>query len=89
MENPRLEIKFGGDDKLREKMIVEVAEFIGVKSYKARGKRLTTYQVSRIKELEPIHKPEEQPETEQPDQTSEGESDKSGDDDNQMSLFKD
>ncbi len=60
VDYPRLEIKFGGDDKMREKMIVEVAEFIGVKSYKARGKRLTTYQVSRIKELEPIHKPEDE-----------------------------
>jgi len=89
VDYPRLEIKFGGDDKLREKMIVEVAEFIGVKSYKARGKRLTTYQVSRIKELEPIHKPEEKPEPEQPEQTSAEKTDKSSDDDNQMSLFKD
>ncbi len=88
VDYPRLEIKFGGDDKLREKMIVEVAEFIGVKSYKARGKRLTTYQVSRIKELEPIHKPEEKPtEAEQPE--VEGETKSGEDEDNQMSLFKD
>ncbi len=87
VDYPRLEIKFGGDDKLREKMIVEVAEFIGVKSYKARGKRLTTYQVSKIKELEPIHKPEEKPtEANQPDGDD---TTKDGDNDNQMSLFKD
>ncbi len=91
VDYPRLEIKFGGDDKLREKMIVEVAEFIGVKSYKARGKRLTTYQVSRIKELEPIHKPEVEPEEpEQNEQSSaKGAVKNSDEESNQMSLFKD
>ena len=91
VDYPRLEIKFGGDDKLREKMIVEVAEFIGVKSYKARGKRLTTYQVSRIKELEPIHKPEVEPgEPEQNEQSSaKGAVKNSDEESNQMSLFKD
>ena len=91
VDYPRLEIKFGGDDKLREKMIVEVAEFIGVKSYKARGKRLTTYQVSRIKELEPIHKPEVEPEeSDQNEQSSaKGVAKNSDEESNQMSLFKD
>ncbi len=91
VDYPRLEIKFGGDDKLREKMIVEVAEFIGVKSYKARGKRLTTYQVSRIKELEPIHKPvEEDEESEQTEQSpAEGTVKNRDEDSNQMTLFKD
>jgi len=87
VDYPRLEIKFGGDDKMREKMIVEVAEFIGVKSFKARGKRLTTYQVSRIKELEPIHKPEEEPQT--TEQAQADSSDQAKDEDaGQMSLFE-
>ena len=87
VDYPRLEIKFGGDDKMREKMIVEVAEFIGVKSFKARGKRLTTYQVSRIKELEPIHKPEEEPQT--IEQAQADSSDQAKDEDaGQMSLFE-
>ena len=59
VDYPRLEIKFGGDDRNKEKMIVEVAEFIGVKGYKAKGKRLTNYQIAKIKELEPLNIPKE------------------------------
>jgi topoisomerase-4 subunit A len=55
---PRFEIEFGGKNKERENEIVEVAEFIGVKSYKAKGKRLTNFQVKNIKEIEPIVKDE-------------------------------
>ena len=56
---PRLEIEFGGDKNNRENEIVEVAEFIGVKSYKAKGKRLSSYEVKDIHELEPIIKDED------------------------------
>ena len=56
---PRLEIEFGGGKNNRENEIIEVAEFIGVKSYKAKGKRLSSYEVSNIKELEPIIKDED------------------------------
>jgi len=56
---PRLEIEFGGDKNSRENEIVEVAEFIGVKSYKAKGKRLSSYEVKDIHELEPIIKDED------------------------------
>jgi topoisomerase-4 subunit A len=55
---PRLEIKFGGKNKGRDPEIIEVADFIGVKSFRAKGKRLSTYEVSVIKELEPLIKPE-------------------------------
>ena len=54
VEYPRFEIKFGGKHKDRDKEIVEVAEFIGVKSYKAKGKRLTNYVVDNISEIEPV-----------------------------------
>jgi len=56
---PRLEIEFGGDKNHRENEIIEVAEFIGVKSFKAKGKRLSGYEVSNIKELEPVIKDED------------------------------
>ena len=36
------------------------AEIIGVKSYKAKGKRLSKYQVELVKELEPIRGLKEQ-----------------------------
>ncbi|MBN2806755.1 MAG: DNA gyrase/topoisomerase IV subunit A, partial [Prolixibacteraceae bacterium] len=42
---PRLELEFGGKNSERENEIIEVAEFIGVKSFKAKGKRLSTFQV--------------------------------------------
>lgn len=49
----RFEVKYGGGDAFREPMIVDAAEFIGIKSYKARGKRLTTYTLDEVVELEP------------------------------------
>ncbi len=85
VDYPRLEVKFGGEDKEKDKMIVEVDEFIGVKSFKARGKRLTTYQVSKINELEPVitkPEPEEPIEEDLDHDHEEGE-----EDENQMSLF--
>lgn len=53
VEYPRLELKFGGKNKNRNPEIIEVAEFIGIKSYKARGKRLSNYEVKVIQELTP------------------------------------
>lgn len=59
VEYPRLEIRFGGKNKSRDPEIIEVAEFIGVKSFRARGKRISNYQVKQIEELEPLEKPED------------------------------
>ena len=58
VEYPRFEIYFGGKNKGRDNEIIEVAEFIGVKSYKAKGKRMTSYMVENIQEIEPIIKKE-------------------------------
>jgi topoisomerase-4 subunit A len=58
VEYPRFEIQFGGKHKNRDKEIIEVAEFIGVKSYKAKGKRLTSFMVDNIHEIEPVVKKE-------------------------------
>ena len=52
---PRFEMLFGGNDAYREALVVEAEDFIGVKSYKAKGKRLTTFEVLKVNELEPIH----------------------------------
>ena len=54
VEYPRFEIKFGGKNRERDKEIIEVADFIGVKSFRAKGKRLTKYQVELVQELEPV-----------------------------------
>jgi topoisomerase IV subunit A len=61
VEYPRLEIKFGGKHKDRSNEIIEVAEFIGVKSFKAKGKRLTSFMVDNIQEIEPVVKKETPP----------------------------
>ncbi len=58
VEYPRFEIQFGGKHKGRENEIIEVAEFIGVKSFKAKGKRMTSYMVDNIQEIEPVVKKE-------------------------------
>ncbi|MBQ5887921.1 MAG: DNA gyrase/topoisomerase IV subunit A [Bacteroidaceae bacterium] len=67
---PRIQVMFGGNDNFREPLVIEVDEFIGVKSYKARGKRLTTYEIDEIIELEPTKFPptpevDEEPEGEE------------------------
>jgi topoisomerase-4 subunit A len=61
VEYPRFEIFFGGKHKERGNEIIEVAEFIGVKSFKAKGKRLTNYMVENIQEIEPVVKKETAP----------------------------
>ena len=61
VEYPRLEISFGGKNEGRSNEIIEVAGFIGVKSFRAKGKRLSNYSVSNIRELEPIVKSEATP----------------------------
>lgn len=53
---PRFNIVF--DDKLNNKVIdnleIEAAGFIDVKSYRAKGKRLTTHAVKKINQLDPL-----------------------------------
>lgn len=57
---PRLKVVFAGADAFREPLIVDVEEYIGVKSYKAKGKRITTYEVGTYEEIEPREMPEEE-----------------------------
>ena len=61
MEYPRFEISFGGKHLTRQSEIIEVAEFIAVKGFKAKGKRLSNYTVENIQELEPVVKREATP----------------------------
>ena len=81
VDYPRLEVAFGGRHKTRENEIIEVAEFIGVKSYKARGKRLSNYEVKIVTELEPLIVKQEEPDD------NETMSDDHDEDTSQMSLF--
>lgn len=55
---PQFKIMFGGKHINREDEIIDVEQFIGVKSYKARGKRLTTYEMKKVVEIDPLQKEE-------------------------------
>ena len=63
---PRLEVVFGRHDSFREPLIIDVEEFALLKGFKAKGKRLTTFEIDTINELEPTRKP-------QPEQVQEAE----------------
>ncbi|MDE5658666.1 MAG: DNA gyrase/topoisomerase IV subunit A, partial [Muribaculaceae bacterium] len=49
----RFEVKFGGADSFREPLIIDAMEFIAVKSFKAKGKRVTTFAIDSVTEIEP------------------------------------
>lgn len=49
----RFEVKFAEPDVFRGPIIVDAWDFIGEKSLKARGKRLTTYALESVTEIEP------------------------------------
>lgn len=62
---PRVKVTLGGADSFREPLIIDAEEYIGTKSFKAKGKRLTTFATEKIEWIEPREVPEqEQP---QPD----------------------
>ncbi len=69
---PRLQVSFGGADAVRPPMEIDVESFIGVKGFKAKGKRVTTWQVAEVVELPPTREPmaeepDEEPANEQPE----------------------
>ena len=78
---PRLLVTYGGADSFREPLELDVEQFIGVKSFKAKGKRITTCAIERIEELEPTRFPEPE---ELPEQT---EAEDTDDEDGQLKLF--
>lgn len=63
---PRVKVTFGGGDEFRDPIEIDVEEFIGVKSYRAKGKRVSNHEVEAIEELEPIRFPEPEPEEQKP-----------------------
>ena len=50
---PRVEIVFGGNDAFREPLVLDAEEFVAVKGFKAKGKRVSSYEVDSVNELEP------------------------------------
>ena len=54
---PRIKVTYGGADAFRGSEEIDAEQFIAVKGYKAKGKRLTTYALESIEELEPTRYP--------------------------------
>ena len=64
---PRIQLTYGGADDFRGAEEIDAEQFIAVKGYKAKGKRLTTYTLESVVELEPTRFPEEPEEAEAPE----------------------
>ena len=69
----QLEITYKGAHASRPADRVDIDEFVGVKSHRAKGKRLTTYEVDTVQVIEPELPPE--PDPEEPSEVSGGGSD--------------
>lgn len=65
---PRLEVTFSGADAVRPSLEIDAEEFISVKGFKAKGKRISTYSIGEISELEPTRFP---PKPEPPEESAE------------------
>ena len=55
---PRIKVTFGGNDAFHEPQEIDCEEFVGVKGFKAKGKRISTFNVEKVEELEPTRFPE-------------------------------
>ena len=99
---PLIRVVFGGNDAYRDPMEIDAEQFIAVKGFKAKGKRISTWAINSIEELEPLRFPEPEepnnletpdipetpdtPETPAPPSTP---SDIYKEEDGQLSLFPD
>ncbi len=63
---PRFCVKFGGADAFRQPLEIDAEEFISVKSSKAKGKRLSTFSIDTIEEIEPRQVSEQETEEQEP-----------------------
>jgi topoisomerase-4 subunit A len=88
---PRIEVVFGGNDSFRGSITLDAEQFIGVKSFKAKGKRVTTFEMETVNELEPERfltepaEPTDAGEPESPEEEGEGGHEPPA----QMNLFDD
>ena len=78
---PLIKVVFGGNDAYREPIEIDAEQFIAVKGFKAKGKRISTWSIGSIEELEPqrFPEPEETEEAEDTEETEEAEITDEGD----------
>lgn len=85
---PRFKVVFGGADKSKPAMEIDVEEFIGVKGIKAKGKRISTFEVGEVIELEPTRWPEPEAEESEPEEETQDDApDASDGDDNDSDVL--
>lgn len=95
---PRILVTLGGDDSFREPIEVDAEQFVGVKSVRARGRRVTTFNIDKVEELEPLRLPPEKKEEKKSvsvvklddddnDNGFDSDNEKENSDDGQLSLF--
>jgi topoisomerase-4 subunit A len=63
---PLFKVTYGGNDEFRGSEEIDAEQFVGVKGFRAKGKRLSTYQIESIEELEPTRFPEVDEESDNP-----------------------
>jgi topoisomerase-4 subunit A len=68
---PRILVTFGGEDNFRDPMEIDAEEFVTVKGFKAKGKRISTWNVASVEELEPTRFPEEKEEENEKEENEE------------------
>ncbi|MBQ0086554.1 MAG: DNA gyrase/topoisomerase IV subunit A [Bacteroidales bacterium] len=93
---PQLYVTFGGKNAGREAETIDVEQFIGQKSFRAKGKKVSSFTIAGVKFIEPLEKeiqPEVSPEPETETETEErdsGEADTTSyvwNDDGEPTLF--
>ena len=75
---PRLKVTYGGVDAIRPAEEIDAEQFIAQKSFKAKGKRLTTWKLESIEELEPTRFPEPSAEEDSDAEDTTGDSEGAG-----------
>ncbi len=76
---PRIELTFNEPDTFRGPMEIDAEEFIAVKGFKAKGKRLTLFSLNEVTELEPTRFPDPDVDEEDVDETESEDVDDSDD----------
>ena len=70
---PLIKVTYGGVDEFRGTEEIDAEQFIAVKGFKAKGKRLSTYQIESIEELEPVRFPEKPEDSDDSEETDDSE----------------
>ena len=89
---PRLQVTYGGADAFRGTEEIDAEQFIAIKGFKAKGKRLTTYQIESLTELYPQLDPRNTSpasDTSEPSLSAESAEDLDQEDPRQLNLFDD